>query len=95
MFHFRLVLHIFVVINIVTVGAAIRDLHPTSEEEYIGMASTLALLVGINFLLMSFLKLGFLINFLSRPVLRYPIRKLNLVLRQLLVGSQVLQLLLL
>eukprot|EP00026_Physarum_polycephalum_P002885 Phypoly_transcript_02894.p1 GENE.Phypoly_transcript_02894~~Phypoly_transcript_02894.p1 ORF type:complete len:746 (+),score=98.98 Phypoly_transcript_02894:338-2575(+) len=53
----------------ILVGAAVNDLNPKTTEEYIGLANLLALLVGINFLLMSILRLGFLINFLSRPVL--------------------------
>lgn len=48
-----------------------NDLNPSSQDEYIGLANMLALLVGVNFLLMSILRLGFLINFLSRPVLRF------------------------
>ncbi|KAF2074234.1 hypothetical protein CYY_004444 [Polysphondylium violaceum] len=53
----------------ILVGSAVQSLNPTSMIEYIGLANLLSLLVGINFLLMSFLQLGFLINFLSRPVL--------------------------
>lgn len=57
--------------NMILVGAAVSDLKPQSTEEYVGLANLLALLVGVNFLMMSLLRLGFLINFLSRPVLRF------------------------
>eukprot|EP01132_Coremiostelium_polycephalum_P007987 gene7987-9828_t len=53
----------------ILVGSAVQSLNPTSILEYIGLANLLSLLVGINFLIMGFLQLGFLINFLSRPVL--------------------------
>ncbi len=47
-------------------GLAVMQL--TSVEAYIGMALFMALLVGILQLTMGFLKMGFLANFLSRPV---------------------------
>ncbi|KYQ88515.1 Sulfate transporter [Tieghemostelium lacteum] len=53
----------------ILVGSAVQSLEPATMVEYIGLANILTLLIGLNFLLMSFLQLGFLINFLSRPVL--------------------------
>lgn len=47
-------------------GLAVMQL--TSVEAYIGMALFIALLVGLLQLIMGVLKMGFLANFLSRPV---------------------------
>ncbi|MEM6542895.1 MAG: SulP family inorganic anion transporter, partial [Bacteroidota bacterium] len=47
-------------------GLAVMQL--TSVEAYIGMALFIALLVGLLQLTMGVLKMGFLANFLSRPV---------------------------
>eukprot|EP01133_Synstelium_polycarpum_P012156 gene12156-14224_t len=55
----------------IMVGGAVQGVieNPNDMVEYVGLANLLSLLVGINFMIMCFLQLGFLINFLSRPVL--------------------------
>ncbi|EGG15858.1 hypothetical protein DFA_09527 [Cavenderia fasciculata] len=53
----------------IMVGASVQAFENTTLSEQIGLANLLSLLVGVNFLIMCFLQLGFLINFLSRPVL--------------------------
>ncbi|GAM25749.1 hypothetical protein SAMD00019534_089240 [Acytostelium subglobosum LB1] len=52
----------------IMVGAAVQGQNPT-DEQYVPYANLLAVMVGINYLIMGFLQLGYLINFLSRPVL--------------------------
>jgi SulP family sulfate permease len=51
------------------VAAAIASLSVTGPENSIAIALTLACAVGVLQLLMGFLKLGFVINFLSKPVI--------------------------
>ncbi|EFA79135.1 hypothetical protein PPL_07960 [Heterostelium album PN500] len=53
----------------IMVGAAVQGQEPKDNDQYISYANLLALMVGVNYLLMGFLQLGYLINFLSRPVL--------------------------
>eukprot|EP01116_Phalansterium_solitarium_P009602 TRINITY_DN2382_c0_g1_i3.p1 TRINITY_DN2382_c0_g1~~TRINITY_DN2382_c0_g1_i3.p1 ORF type:complete len:715 (-),score=225.36 TRINITY_DN2382_c0_g1_i3:28-2172(-) len=48
---------------------ALGSHNPQSPEEWVALAGMLTTLVGINFFIMYLLNLGFLINFLSRPVL--------------------------
>lgn len=51
------------------VASGISQLEPQSTAQYLGMALVLALQVGIIQLLMGVLRVGFLVNFLSHPVL--------------------------
>ncbi|TVR23984.1 MAG: solute carrier 26 family protein [Anaerolineaceae bacterium] len=51
------------------VASGIGALNPATTEEYIALALTLALMVGIIQVAMGFLRVGFLVNFLSHPVL--------------------------
>lgn len=51
------------------VGTGISQLNPQNLGEYLSFAVTLALLVGIIQMLMGVLRIGFLVNFLSHPVL--------------------------
>ena len=51
------------------VAAAIASLSVTGPENSIAIALTLACAVGVLQLLMGFFKLGFVINFLSKPVI--------------------------
>lgn len=51
------------------VASGIGQLQPQSTAEYVLLASTLALMVGIIQLIMGVLRAGFLVNFLSHPVL--------------------------
>ncbi|MCF6273444.1 MAG: sulfate permease [Rhodobacteraceae bacterium] len=50
-------------------AAAIGDLAAMGTPEYLGAAIALAFLSGLMLLLMGFLRLGFLANFLSHPVI--------------------------
>lgn len=50
-------------------AAGIGALQPTSPEHYLLLAITLALLVGLIQSAMGLLRLGFLVNFLSHPVI--------------------------
>lgn len=51
------------------VASTINQIGVDSVTEYLLLAATLALMVGLIQLLMGFLKVGFLVNFLSHPVL--------------------------
>lgn len=51
------------------VAAGIGSLNPQGVEQYVAYALTLALLVGLIQLGMGLLRVGFLVNFLSHPVL--------------------------
>lgn len=51
------------------VASGIGQLNPATTNEYIGMALMLALMVGVLQLAMGVLRVGFLVNFLSHPVL--------------------------
>jgi sulfate permease, SulP family len=51
------------------VAAGVGQFAPQSSAEYIALALTLALLVGVIQLGMGLLRVGFLVNFLSHPVL--------------------------
>ncbi len=51
------------------VAAGVADLAEPGSTEYIQMASLLALMVGVIQLLMGLLRMGFLVNFLSHPVI--------------------------
>lgn len=48
--------------------SGVSQIGPQSPEEYLAYTILLAFMVGVFQLLMGFLKLGFLVNFLSRPV---------------------------
>lgn len=51
------------------VAAGLGTLAITGPEQYIAMVAVLALLVGAMQLLFGFLRMGFLVNFLSKPVI--------------------------
>jgi SulP family sulfate permease len=51
------------------VGAAVAQLAPQNSPQYLAYAITLAFLVGLIELSMGLLRLGFLVNFLSRSVI--------------------------
>lgn len=51
------------------VGAGISQFNPQNLSQYLNLAITLALLVGIIQVVMGILRAGFLVNFLSHPVL--------------------------
>lgn len=51
------------------VAAGLGALAITGPEQYIAMVAVLALLVGAMQLLFGFLRMGFLVNFLSKPVI--------------------------
>ena len=51
------------------VASGIAALEPATTAEYVALAITLAFLVGIIQTLMGIFKIGFLVNFLSHPVL--------------------------
>ena len=56
------------VISLMT-AAALEPMFPTGSAAYIGAAMLLAALSGVVLLLMAVLRLGFLANFLSHPVI--------------------------
>ena len=58
-----------VAIDSLLVAAALAPFAATGSPEYARLALTLALLVGIIQLLMGVLRLGFVVNFISQPVL--------------------------
>lgn len=58
-----------VAIDSLLVAAGISALQPESTEAYIGMAVILAFQIGIIQILMGLLRVGFVVNFLSHPVL--------------------------
>jgi SulP family sulfate permease len=51
------------------VASGIGGLEPSSTSEYVALAITLAFMVGVIQLLMGVFRVGFLVNFLSHPVL--------------------------
>lgn len=54
------------IISAVTIGAIVSD----NPENFIALTSTLALMVGVLFLLFGIFKLGWIANFLAKPVLQ-------------------------
>jgi SulP family sulfate permease len=58
-----------VAVDSLMVGAAVSQLAPQDSPQYLAFALTLAFLVGIIELSMGLLRLGFLVNFLSRSVI--------------------------
>jgi SulP family sulfate permease len=58
-----------VAVDSLMVGAAVSQLAPQDSPDYLAFALTLAFLVGIIELSMGLLRLGFLVNFLSRSVI--------------------------
>ncbi len=58
-----------VAVDSLMVGAAVSQLAPQDSPDYLAFALTLAFLVGIVELSMGLLRLGFLVNFLSRSVI--------------------------
>lgn len=58
-----------VAVDSLMVGAAIAQLAPSDTAQYVALAITLAFLVGLLDLSMGLLRLGFLVNFLSRSVI--------------------------
>ena len=58
-----------VAVDSLMVGAAVSQLAPQDSPDYLAFALTLAFLVGIIELAMGLLRLGFLVNFLSRSVI--------------------------
>lgn len=50
------------------IAAGVGELTPTGSSEFIALAILLALMVGVFQLLLGLLRLGFLVNFLSHPV---------------------------
>jgi sulfate permease, SulP family len=57
-----------VAVDSLMVAAAIGNFSPQSTPEYLALAVTLAFLVGAIEIIMGILRLGFLVNFLSRSV---------------------------
>lgn len=57
-----------VAVDSLMVAAAIANFSPQSTPEYLALAVTLAFLVGAIEIIMGILRLGFLVNFLSRSV---------------------------
>ncbi|WP_394974019.1 SulP family inorganic anion transporter [uncultured Croceitalea sp.] len=57
-----------VALDSLIVASSLAAMKLTSIDDYIGMAIFLALFVGLIQLVMGFMRLGFLSNFLSRPV---------------------------
>ncbi len=57
-----------VALDSLIVASSLAAMKLLNIEDYIGMAVFLALLVGVLQLVMGFMRLGFLANFLSRPV---------------------------
>lgn len=53
----------------VLVFAAVTDLGPTDADEYATFAAALVILTGVIFVVAGLLRLGFLADFLSRPVM--------------------------
>lgn len=51
------------------VASGIGSLNPATPEQYLQLTFTLALMIGIIQLLMGVFRIGFLVNFLSHPVL--------------------------
>lgn len=51
------------------IGAGVSELAEVGSEEYLGIALLLAFLVGLLQLLFGLLRMGFLVNFLSQPVI--------------------------
>ena len=51
------------------IGAGISELAPVGSEEYIKLAIMLAMMVGVLQFLFGIFKMGFLVNFLSQPVI--------------------------
>ena len=58
-----------VAIDSLIVAAAVAALAPATTAEFLGHALLLALMVGVLQLAMGFLRLGFVVNLLSRPVI--------------------------
>lgn len=58
-----------VAVDSLMVGAAIAPLAAPDTPQYLGLALTIALVVGLLDLAMGLLRLGFLVNFLSRSVI--------------------------
>ena len=58
-----------VAVDSLMVGAAVSQLAPQDSPDYLAFALTLAFLVGVIELSMGLLRLGFLVNFLSRSVI--------------------------
>jgi SulP family sulfate permease len=50
-------------------SSAITTLNPNTEEEYVNYAILLALLSGGIYFLLGFFRMGFLVNFMSKPVI--------------------------
>ncbi len=50
-------------------ASGIGSIAKTGSEEYIALVIALALIVGVIHILLGFLKMGFLVNFISRPVI--------------------------
>jgi len=58
-----------VAVDSLMVAATVSVLAKENTPEYLGLALTLALLVGVMEILMGFFRLGFLVNFLSQAVI--------------------------
>ncbi len=58
-----------VALDSLMVGAAIAPLAAENTPEYLGLALSLALMIGVIDLLMGIFRLGFLVNFLSQAVI--------------------------
>jgi SulP family sulfate permease len=50
-------------------SSAISTLNPTTEEEYVNYAILIALLTGGMYFMLGFFRMGFLVNFMSKPVI--------------------------
>ena len=64
-----------VVLSAVTVGALVAQ----GSDDYIALSATLALLVGVLFVIFGLLRLGWVANFLSHPVMKGFIQGLALI----------------
>ncbi len=64
-----------VVLSAVTVGALVAQ----GSDDYIALSATLALLVGVLFVIFGLLRLGWVANFLSHPVIKGFIQGLALI----------------
>jgi SulP family sulfate permease len=51
------------------ISETISSLNPADTAEYVSYSISLAFLIGVIYLTLGILRLGFLFNFLSRPVL--------------------------
>jgi len=51
------------------IGAAVGSRNPATEDEYVGLVLVMSFLVGLFFMTLGLLRFGFIVNFVSTPVL--------------------------